>query len=152
MRYIISKYKPDSFVGLGTPFRSKIEGRITFDYSAFNTSGNHEKLKSMKPTIIRDVPRSNLRNFLNIDFWRVRRICNERLYVMLMTDNWYSKNIGVAFGYFASGIKNNDGFLIRVDDINITLDRIYNLLDSVKLRNVGVLAFEVEPTGEIKRA
>lgn len=151
MRYIISKYKPDSFIGLGTPFKSKIEGHMMFDYSAFNASGNHEKLKGMKPTIIRDVPRSNLRNFFNIDFWRVRRICNERLYVMLMTDNWYSKNIGVAFGYFASGIKNNGGFLIHVDDINITLDKIYNLLDSVKLRDVGVFVLEVEPTGEIKR-
>lgn len=151
MKYIISKYKPDSFIGLGTSFKSKIEGHMMFDYSAFNTSGNHEKLKDMKPTIIRDVPRSNLRNFFNIDFWRVRNICDERLYIMLMTDNWYGKNIGVAFGYFASGIKNSGSFLVNVDDVNIALDKIYDVLDSTKLRDVGVLILEVEPTGEVKK-
>lgn len=151
MRYIISKYKPDSFIGLGTPFKSKIGGRVTFDYSAFNTSGNHEKLKGMKPTIIRDVPRSNLRNFFNIDFWRVRNICDEQLYVILMTDNWYNKNIGVAFGYFASGIKNSGSFLIDVDDVNVALDKIYDVLDRAKLRDIGVLALEVGPGGEVKK-
>lgn len=151
MRYIISKYEPDSFIGLGTPFKSKVEGHIVFDYSAFNASGNHEKLKGMKPIILRDVPRSNFQNFFSIDFWRVRNICDEQLYVMLMTDNWYSKNIGVASSYFVSGIKNSGSFLIHVDGINITLDKIYNLLDSVRFRDVGMLAIEVEPTGEIKR-